>query len=78
MFTFFLFTLKLTSACEQLDSYLVFHISEIGSKMACELIDKNYSQINIPISMLFSQSNCFVCGQVFLDTDRRTGPLYIF
>jgi hypothetical protein len=25
----------------------------------------------------FSQSNCFVCGTVFHDTDRSTGPLRI-
>ena len=25
----------------------------------------------------FSQSNCFVCGPVFHDTDRSTGPLRI-
>ena len=27
-----------------------------------------------PVSMHFSQSNCFVCGPVFHDTDRSTGP----
>ncbi len=30
-----------------------------------------------PVSMLFSQSDCFVCGPVFHDTDRSTGPLPI-
>ena len=30
-----------------------------------------------PVSMLFSQSDCFVCGPVFHDTDRSTGPLRI-
>ncbi len=30
-----------------------------------------------PVSMLFSQSDCSVCGPVFHDTDRSTGPLRI-